>query len=123
MANLKTLKRRVQLTHQKRDEKPKPIPRIDRSVEKAVKESNVQITGALKVGFKSLEGLLKKLLNRPEQAQVSPEDIKQAVVDGMKSAKPQKITFPAREPVSYQATIQHNSRGKMTGARIEPIAD
>jgi len=39
---------------------------------------------------------------------------------GIESAKPQKITFTARKPISYHATIER-SRGVMTGARIDPI--
>lgn len=124
MADLKKLSRRVAATKAKKNEPPKPklATPIDRSQEKAVKSSQIAITGALTVGFKSLESLLRKILNRPETVPIDPETIKKAVAEGVAKLKPQKITFPAREPVSYQATIQR--RGKtMIGARIDPIEE
>jgi len=124
MADLKSLNRRIEKTRAKKAELPKKPPRIDRSQEKAVKTSQVAITGALTMGFKSIEALLQKLLKRPMPDPVNPEGLSKAVAEGVAEAmgniKPQKITFPARKPVSYQATIQR--RGKtMTGALIEPI--
>ena len=120
MADLKSLNRRIAKTKAKKAEKPKPTPQVDRSQEKAIKTSQVAITGALTVGFKKLESLLQKISKRPEPAPVDPEAIKKAVAEGMAKAKPQKITFPARKPVSYQATIQRRGN-QMTGALIEPI--
>lgn len=124
MADLRSLSRRVAATKAKQSEPPKKkvTPRVDRSVEKAIKASEVSISGALKIGFKSLEAQLKKILNRDDKvvAQIDDKLIEKAVVRGMEKAKPQKITFPAREPVTYRATIQR--RGKeMTGALIEPV--
>lgn len=123
--NQLTLSERVREAQTRRKAKgkkkrPKPTPMVDRSVEKAVKDSQVQITGALRVGFKNLESLLQKLLKRPETPQISPEILKQAVAEGIANMPEQKITFPAREPVAYRATIER--RGKeMTGALIEPV--
>ena len=44
------------------------------------------------------------------------------VVDEVSKIKPQKITIPARKPVSYRATIERRG-GLMTGARIDPIVN
>lgn len=122
--SLKSLNRRVAATKAKKNEPPKPKPAtpIDRSQEKAVKSSQIAITGALTVGFKSLESLLRKILNRPETAPIDPETIKKAVAEGVAKIPQQEIIFPERKPVSYQATIQHRGK-KMIGARIDPIIE
>lgn len=125
MANLQNLSRRIELTKQKKSapkKKPraKKTPTVDRSVEKAIKESTVQISGALTLGLKSIGSKLDKLIKRPEAPQISPEMMEKAVAKGVEKIKMPELEVPERQPVSYRATIER--RGKqMTGAIIEPI--
>jgi hypothetical protein len=123
MADLQSLNEKIAAARERKaakPAKPKPVPRKDTSVEKAVKTMQEQISGALTIGFKKLDASLQKLIKRPEPAQVNPEQIEKAVERGVAKIKLPEITFPVREPVSYKATIER--RGKeMTGALIEPI--
>jgi hypothetical protein len=115
--NLKQLNDNIAVARAKRKapaKKAKPVPMLD--------DTPKRIAGALLPAmaemFKPVVELLQKIAAQ-KPAVIDEKKIGKAVADSIKIPQ-QKITFPARKPVSYQATIQR--RGKeMTGARIDPI--
>ena len=123
MANLKKLRKQVEATKAKQSAPPKqkPLPMVDPGPQRVVDGVSAALRDVMGRGFARLEDLLQALVERPEATPVDEERIGKAVAAELKSLPERKITFPARKPVTYHATIERNSRGDMTGALIEPL--